>query len=661
MKIINPGINISIVPSLKTTSEFNDIIFGLKPSKKSLDISKEENFYVLKILENTYETITFQNLNPRINKDNALSLYKKKDIIPDETKPSLYSQLYDYKSNIISFAGVQLFPAIKGFDIETLTTDTYSGGLKYYNLGLNKYYRSLTNKKILIIKQIGPREIVSGVLMLYFNEEHFLSLKNKTKTIFIYDDWGTGIKYDDINVTSSPFEYYVSTSFSDKKIRSHMPHDCDHIFIDKFSIHKRYECVDDLSIIPTYLNILNHCLNILPITASLTIMGTLPYSFAHRQLYYYLYTIFTYVTYHKSKLSSLKSGYFIFHNRTTTSNILEGIINEYNGIDIYNGTHTYVPRQNKTWCNSPQRIRLKPKLNVYIKRLYKEPILDEFDTFINAIFKKRKTSEKLFIQRINYIKDLIVLPNGKININKIKTIVLNNIEESISYLSRKNIGINEIYIKNDIATSSYINSSYLIKSCFPMAPENIRKNIILSRDSIYSVSSYSVAEKTSGIIKKTWPKCSGIIDGCANIGGNTYNFSKNYATVLANEYSKSTYANLVHNVSILKLRNTYLFNDDIVKLMKDTKFMGAISAGINTWCLYLDPPWSGVFYKLETNIDLFLSGINIISFIKGISIRNICIKVPKNYNLVAIFDAFDDVQIYKVEYCFIICITKHIV
>jgi hypothetical protein len=179
MEIINTE-KVVITPGLKTTKEFNDIIFNIKPSKKSLSLSKLENFYVYKILENTYESITFQNLNlrqtkvplaelvrnvissrrsasasasastksisiasptiikspaklksPNINKDNSA------DITKVVKPPTLYEQLYQPVNNVISFAGVQIFPTIKGFDIKTLVTDTYAGGLKYYNMCLN--------------------------------------------------------------------------------------------------------------------------------------------------------------------------------------------------------------------------------------------------------------------------------------------------------------------------------------------------------------------------------------------------------------------------------------------------------------------------------------------------------------------------------------------
>ena len=87
MQCINPN-NIVIYPALKITNEFNDIIFGIKPSKKSLSIASIPNFFVFKILENTYETITFQNLNPRPKKL-TLSVLKNAANVKEETALSI--------------------------------------------------------------------------------------------------------------------------------------------------------------------------------------------------------------------------------------------------------------------------------------------------------------------------------------------------------------------------------------------------------------------------------------------------------------------------------------------------------------------------------------------------------------------------------------------
>jgi hypothetical protein len=78
-----------------------------------------------------------------------------------------------------------------------------------------------------------------------------------------------------------------------------------------------------------------------------------------------------------------------------------------------------------------------------------------------------------------------------------------------------------------------------------------------------------------------------------------------------------------------------------------------------TFCLFLDPPWTGVFYKIEKNIDLYLDQINIIDFIKGIkSIKYICLKVPFNYNFANLYKEFYNIIIYRLSgfYCVLITI-----
>jgi hypothetical protein len=101
-----------------------------------------------------------------------------------------------------------------------------------------------------------------------------------------------------------------------------------------------------------------------------------------------------------------------------------------------------------------------------------------------------------------------------------------------------------------------------------------------------------------------------------------------------------------------------LYNSDIKKLLNDKNFFTDINFDINTWCLYLDPPWTGVYYKLEKIIDLFFGSTNVLDFIKCINVKYICIKVPKNFNLSYLFDLFSNIKIFKVVYCYIVLIEK---
>jgi hypothetical protein len=70
---------------------------------------------------------------------------------------------------------------------------------------------------------------------------------------------------------------------------------------------------------------------------------------------------------------------------------------------------------------------------------------------------------------------------------------------------------------------------------------NILKKIRFNGDSIYSVSSVTLSEQISKIIKDEFPNVKTIIDGSANVGGNTINFAKHFDNVISNEYDEDTF------------------------------------------------------------------------------------------------------------------------
>ena len=93
--------------------------------------------------------------------------------------------------------------------------------------------------------------------------------------------------------------------------------------------------------------------------------------------------------------------------------------------------------------------------------------------------------------------------------------------------------------------------------------------------------------------------------------------------------------------------------------MTDKNKLKEINYDINTFCLFLDPPWSGYHYKLEKNINLLLSGIDILDFIVKIDIKYIVLKVPFNYNFKKLYKYFTNTIIHKLEGFYIILIIKN--
>ena len=83
-----------------------------------------------------------------------------------------------------------------------------------------------------------------------------------------------------------------------------------------------------------------------------------------------------------------------------------------------------------------------------------------------------------------------------------------------------------------------------------------------------------------------------------------------------------------------------------------------INFNVETYCLFLDPPWGGYHYKLDKNLNLFLSNIDILDLILNSYIKYIVIKVPFNYNFKKLYKYFSNIIINKLEGFYIIIIIK---
>ena len=195
----------------------------------------------------------------------------------------------------------------------------------------------------------------------------------------------------------------------------------------------------------------------------------------------------------------------------------------------------------------------------------------------------------------------------------------------------------------------------MAKTFFPeIKDNNLLNKLKFNNDSIYSVSYSELAKRISEFIKKDFPYVKNIIDGNANIGGNTINFSKNFDNVISIEIMTNTFEILKNNIDVLQLKNVVTYNQDITQFMIKNKF------DINDTCLFLDPPWTGPFYKLNTVVNLYFGDINVIDFLKNISsrkiIKYISMKVPKNFNFTYLFDNFKNCHIYRSVGCYVIMI-----
>jgi len=145
---------------------------------------------------------------------------------------------------------------------------------------------------------------------------------------------------------------------------------------------------------------------------------------------------------------------------------------------------------------------------------------------------------------------------------------------------------------------------------------------------------YSIMIKELGVLNdKT------ITDGTGNVGGDTILFGLHFKKVISFEINKENYNVLNNNINVYGLKNVKTYNKDTTKYY--SKY---------TDVLYLDPPWGGINYKDNNNIDLYLGKYRIDEYIDYIIKKPwkpnyIFLKLPKNYN----FNRFDKYNYNKYD------------
>jgi len=601
---------------LKTTNKIK-YYFDKMYLKMYYDLKKEDIYHTY--LANEYELLTFEYYSKLIK--SSVGNYSG-DIkqINDKIK---------IENNMILIDDYVMYPIVKNYKFQLLSPNIFDWYPILEYIEENSLYT--------IIQGIGPWEIENGKLNLYFELENLLIEKKNciVSTIFILYDYGENIKYNDVILHyNNNLEYHIIDANKLEKLNNIKM--LNNVIVYDIKIFDARKCQSELGSFPIYLYIINFILNKLFINGNLFInFNEIKISKPFIQMLYIMSTLFNKTQIIMKKINEHKYGTFKFNKLKSYNKIFDKLIDEYSVLDKYFGQNLLVDVKDTEFCgNLKKNIRL-PNLDIIVKSIYSKKIDEKFINFILKSYEYQKQTFMYKLNKINYIKN---------NNPDINSMIANNVNKCIVFCKKYNIEINDVY-KN----FKVLNYNKIIKTYFENT-EN--KNIKISLDSIYSLTKPIITQKICELIHTHFPKVKCIIDGNANVGSTSIIFSKYFEKVYAVEYEKITYNILENNIKELGLENIETYLDDIIEFIRNRKF------NINDHCLFLDPPWSGVFYKLDPVLNLYLSNINIIDIIKETNLKYICIKAPYNFNFLDLYKNFYNVVIFRLSGFYFIMIKK---
>lgn len=631
-----------IYNELKLTDNIKNIkeLFNRDINKKYFEISNSD--VLLQILCDEYQFLTC----------NLYSLFYRPNV-PNYTIPyiSNYNEILTIKNNNTYINDYIFYPVGK-----------------YYRFGINSafyyFYLNIIEKlpkksDIVIVQVIGPWEIYNNELHLYFELENILEKINncKVRTVFLLITYGEKIKYDKIIIDNSENlkkDYIIINcdNFNNFNNIKEFIGKTDNIFIDIINLYSTKSCYNEIASLPFKILLYDKLLECLNVNGNLFINNkTYLFYKPTFQFLNIIYEQFSNFEILKNNIVFLHFGILKFSNlKKKINNLFTDIINIYIDLDPYLGQN-FLPKtkNNLLYCIDLEKNINIPNKGLLIKSINKNKISSDL---INSFNKAYKDYNKLIK---NYYNKYIFIINNDINKKNINKILINNIHKCIEYCVENNIEINDIY--NNLTIP---NKLKIVKKYFPKKSNINYNKLEISIDSIFSISNTIDMIRLSKLIISNNNNIKYIIDGNSNIGVGSIVFSNYFKKVYAVEYAKNTFLILKNNINVYKLKNTFSYHDDIIRFMNDKKILSSINYNKNSFCLFLDPPWSGYFYKIEKNVDLYLNNINIIDLLVKLNIKYIYIKVPYNFNFSYLYNKFENITIYKFNQYFIIYIIKDI-
>ena len=254
---------------------------------------------------------------------------------------------------------------------------------------------------------------------------------------------------------------------------------------------------------------------------------------------------------------------------------------------------------------------LKDKIFEYVLLNSNKIKSHKFVLFIDKIQQTKYTNYNLFLKKCNYVKNSLKRKGMNYFINY-------QISLGVDWCNENNLSINKYYI-NKLKRETTVH--FLKKIFYPIVNLDYKK-LKLYYDSFYSVTYVKDYNETLLILHKyiDFNKEKVIVDACANVGVSTIALSYSFSKVYGVEISKERYKCLVNNVGVYGRKNIELICDDYLKI--ENRFVNDL--------VFFDPPWSGIFYKIENIMELYLGNTNIKECLK--KQKKFILKAPFNYN-----------------------------
>jgi 16S rRNA G966 N2-methylase RsmD len=509
-----------------------------------------------------------------------------------------------------------------------------------------------TSKYLVIIKFLNIfNDTVTKVILSLEDHKVFENIYNvKVFTIFIVFYFRSYNNNTIEFIDNGNKNYIILQKFNELDKIKDIIKNSDNVIIYRMELFPYEKCITQFANISWCLYLYNKILQSMKNDANLYLLyGLAPNTKPIIQLLYFMSTLFESFAPVIDTINFYNFGYLKFGKFKGYKNDLNDICKKLIKLDPYLGQNATNIAVKMKYCDNMTENKKTPNNSIFIESISDNKISKKFIKILEKSIKSKKHIQKKFMTKVNYMYD----QGDKLNIDNI---IYNNITHCINFCKKNNIIYNDIYKDNKI-----VNSDNIIKKFFVNSYNNNKidtTKIKLSIDAMFSITEPKTAKQMSKIINKSFPSVKYMIDGCANIGTTTIIFAQYFKHVYSIEYDIDTFNILKNNIGVYNIKNTTLFHDDTTLFMKNKNKLNDIKYDINTFCLCLDPPWEGVFYKLEKTIDLYLSNINILDLIKDINVKYICIKAPHNYNLAMLYKYFYNVTIYRLSGFYFILIVK---